>query len=98
MSMTKQQKIGACFGGAFALCALVLGWFLYSAYADHQAALKGDEEEGTEGLEAANEKNQGYYQQSNPFPSDKTITLVKSNETAYAAWKAGAVDLSSRGD
>ena len=49
--MTKQQKIYACFGGAVGVCALALGWFLYSAYADYQAALEGDEE-GTEGLSA----------------------------------------------
>ena len=98
MSMTKQQKLGACFGGAFGVIALALGWFLYSAYAEHQAAVEGDAEEGTEGLVGAKEKNGNYYATSNPFPSSEAIALVKSNEMAYAAWKADALDLASRGD
>ena len=98
MSMTKQQKLGACFGGAVGVIALALGWFLYSAYAEHQAAVEGDPEEGMEGLVGAKEKNAGYYATSNPFPSDGAIALVKSNEVAYAAWKADALDLASRGD
>ena len=98
MSMTKQQKLGACFGGAVVVIALALGWFLYSAYAEHQAAVEGDPEEGMEGLVGAKEKNAGYYATSNPFPSAKAIALVKSNETAYAAWRADALDLASRGD
>ena len=98
MSMTKQQKLGACFGGAVGVVALALGWFLYSAYAEHQAAVEGDPEEGLEGLVGAKEKNAGYYATSNPFPSAEAIALVKSNEAAYAAWKADALDLASRGD
>ena len=98
MSMTKQQKIGVCLGGAFGLCVLALGWFFYSAYADHQAALEGDEEEGTKGLNAAKEENGRYYGQSNPFPSAEAIASIKSNEAAYAAWKAGSIKLASKGD
>lgn len=98
MSMTKQQKIGVCLGGAFGLCVLALGWFFYSAYADHQAALEGDDEEGTKGLNAAQEENNRYYAQSNPFPSAGAIASVKSNEAAYAAWKAGSLKLASKGD
>ena len=98
MSMTKQQKLGACFGGAFGVIALALGWFLYSAYAEHQAAREGDAEEGTEGLAGAKEKNGAYYATSNPFPSDEAIARVQSNEAAYAQWKANAIQLASRGD
>ena len=97
MSMTKQQKLGACFGGAFALCALALGGLLYSAYAEHQAALEGDDE-GAEGLNAAKQKYGNFYSQSNPFPSDEALALVKSNEAAYVAWKDDAIDLASKGD
>ena len=98
MSMTKQQKIGVCLGSAFGLCALALGWFFYSAYADHQVALEGDEEEGTKGLNAAKEENNRYYAQSNPFPSSGAIASVKSNEVAYVAWKDGSLELASKGD
>ena len=98
MSMTKQQKLGVCLGGAFGLCAIALGWFFYSAYADYQAALEGDEEEGTKGLNAAKEENNRYYAQSNPFPSAEAIACVKSNEAAYAAWKAEALERAAQGD
>lgn len=98
MSMTKQQKVGACLGGAFGLCVLALGWFLYSAWSDYQAAMEGDEEETPEGLIAAKEKNSKFYTQSNPFPSAESINLVKSNESVYAAWKAQALAVAARGD
>ena len=97
MSMTKQQKIYACFGGAVGVCALALGWFLYSAYADYQAALEGDEE-GTEGLSAAKEKNNKFYTQSKPFPSTDSIKQIESNKTVYAEWINRATVMAARGD
>ncbi|MBO7687103.1 MAG: Amuc_1100 family pilus-like protein [Kiritimatiellae bacterium] len=98
MSMTKQQKIGASCGGAFALCALALGWFLYSAYADHQAALEGDAEEGIKGLNDAKAEHARYHSQSDPFPSTEAIAAVKANKEAYSSWKTNALDLAARGD
>ena len=98
MSMTKQQKIYACLGGAVGVCALALGWFLYSAYADYQAALEGDEEEGTEGLIAAKEKNNKFYTQSKPFPSSDSIKQIQSNKTVYAEWINRATVMAARGD
>ena len=97
MSMTKQQKIGACLGGAFGVCALALGWFLYSAYADCQAALEGDEE-GSEGLISAKEKNDRFYTQSNPFPSPESIKQIESNKAVYAEWMNRALVMAARGD
>lgn len=98
MSMTKQQKIGACGGGVFVLCALVLGWFLYSAYSDRTIAEEGDPEEGTEGLLSAKEKYRKFYSQSNPFPSKKAIENVKLNGHNYADWKKAAREEAARGD
>ena len=98
MSMTKQQKIGVICGSAFALCAIALGWFFYSAYADHQAALEGDEEEGTKGLTDAKAEHAKYHSQSNPFPSAEAIAAVKTNKEAYSSWKAKALEFAARGD
>ena len=95
--MTKQQKIGACFGGAFGVVALALGWFFYSAYADHQEALGGEGEEASGGLAAAKKAYFAFFT-LNPFPSDETINLVKSNETAYTEWNDEALELAARGD
>lgn len=101
MSMTKQQKVGICGGSVFGVCALVLGWFLYSAYDACVVAEEGDPDSGEEGLVAAKGKNKGFYTQSTvakPFPSADTIASVKSNEAAYVKWRAEAVEVAARGD
>ena len=96
--MTKQQKLGACFGGAFGVVALALGWFLYSAYADRQVALEGDPDENTKGLNDAQAENMKYYAQHDPFPSENAIAVINSNKEAYAKWKDEAVKRASQGD
>ncbi len=98
--MTKQQKLGVGFGGAFGVIALVLGWFLYSAYADCQAAQEGDpdSEENTQGLNDAQAANMKYYSQSNPFPSESAIATVNANRTAYTNWMDRAKEQASKGD
>lgn len=93
--MTKQQKTCAVFGGAFALCVLALGWFLYSAYAERQEIVNGGEET-PEGLEAAKAKYGGFFQQK-PFPSVESVRQVKANEAAYAQWWAAAHDVAEKG-
>ena len=99
--MTKQQKVGACCGAVFGICALALGWFLYSAYAERIAAEEGDPESGEEGLAAAKAKNKAYYTQSTaakPFPSPAAIAAVASNEAAYVNWRGKAIEVAARGD
>ncbi len=98
--MTKQQKLGVGFGGAFGVIALVLGWFFYSAYADCQAAQEGDpdSEENTQGLNDAQAANMKYYSQSNPFPSESAIATINANRAAYTNWMDQAVQQASRGD
>lgn len=97
MSMTKKQKLAAGVGGAFGLCVLALGWFLYSAYAEGQEIVEGGGEATPEGLTAAKAKYGAFFQKK-PFPSAESINQVKSNESAYDDWKAKALDLVSRGD
>lgn len=94
--MTKQQRLAAGVGGAFGLCVLALGWFLYSAYAEHQEIVEGGESI-PEGLVAAKAKYSGFYQK-NPFPSTESISQVKSNENAYATWKTDARKEAEKGD
>ena len=84
--MTKQQKIYAGLGGAYGLCVLALGWFLYSAYAEHQEILDGGEATPV-GLVAAKASYANSYAQENPFPSRDSIDRVKANEKAYADWR-----------
>ena len=94
--MTKQQKMCAVAGGAFGLCVLALGWFLYSAYAEHQEILEGGEET-SEGLTAAKAKYADFHQKD-PFPSTETIKLVKANEAVYVKWRTNALEVASNGD
>lgn len=99
--MTKQQKAGICGGAVFGVCALALGWFLYSAYDACVIAEEGDPESGDEGLATAKEKNRNFYTQSTaakPFPSADTIAAVNSNEAAYVKWRDGAIEVAARGD
>ena len=88
MSMTKQQKIGVCLGSAYGVIVLTLGWFLYSAYADHQAAIEGDPEAEppSRGLVAEKAENKKFYESHNPFPSDSAIAAVNANRAAYTNW------------
>ena len=95
--MTKKQKLAAGVGGAFGLCVLALGWFLYSAYAEGQEIVEGGGETISEGLNAAKTKYSGFFKK-NPFPSTESINQVKANEAAYDDWKAKALDVVSRGD
>ena len=96
--MTKQQKIGVGIGSVYGVAVLVLGWFLYSAYAERQAILEGKTEEVPEGLEDAKLKNSNFYTQSNPFPSKGAIDAIISNKTTYLNWKVEARKLASWGD
>ncbi len=98
MSMTKQQKIGVGIGSAYGVAVLVLGWFLYSAYAERQEILEGKTDEVPEGLEEAKQKNANFYTQSNPFPSKGAIDAIVSNKTKYLNWKVEARKLASQGD
>ena len=91
--MTKQQKVGVCCGAVFGVCALALGWFLYSAYAERV--------DGEERLAAAKAKNKAFYTQSTaakPFPSPAAIAAAASNESAYVAWRGKALEMAARGD
>ncbi len=95
--MTKKQKLAAGVGGAFGLCVLALGWFLYSAYAEGQEIVEGGGEDTPEGLTAAKAKYSAFFQK-NPFPSTDSINQVKSNEGEYDGWKARALKEVSQGD
>ena len=95
--MTKQQKIYAGLGGVYGLCVLALGWFLYSAYAEHQEILDGGEATPV-GLVAAKTSYANSYSQENPFPSRDSIDRVKANEKAYAEWRESNFREVSKGD
>jgi len=89
MSLSKQQIIGAVGGGVFAVGALTLGWFLYSAWSG-----KGEAEE-----QLANETDSfSRYYNAAVFPSKASIESVKSNATNYAAWYDTAMTLAAQGD
>ncbi len=89
MSLSKQQMLGAVGAGVFVLCAGVLGYMLYSAWAE-----KGEAEQTLQGQTDAFRR----YNEAAVFPSKASIASVKSNGTSYAAWHESAVAFASRGD
>lgn len=89
MALSKQQMMGAVGGGAFALCAGVLGWLLYAACSERSEA------ETT--LEDETEIFRGYNREA-VFPSREAIAAVTSNKAAYAQWYTNAVAFAARGD
>lgn len=95
--MTKQQKICAGIGGAYGLCVLVLAWFLYSAYAEHQEILEGGESTPV-GLVTAKANFVNSYTQEKPFPSSDSVKRVKANEKAYVEWRESNFREVSKGD
>ena len=87
--MSKNQMTAACGLGAWVLAAAALGWFYYSALDERQTA--------EEDFDSAAASIDELYN-SAIFPNQAAIDAVKSNETAYAEWRAASLERASRGD
>lgn len=89
MSLSKQQIAGFVGVGAFVVLAGGLGYMLWDAVSQRQAA------------EAALADGQGDFRRFNEaevFPSKKSIVDVQSNKASYAAWQEAACAFAARGD
>ena len=95
--MNKSKVILAATGGVIGVAVLVMAFFVWSAYSAKTAALEGDEEEGTEGLESVVQTAQKL-SRDKVYPCAASVKAVQSNETLLAAWKDEALKLASRGD
>lgn len=99
--MNKTKTILAVTGGVIGLAVLVMAYFTWSAFSAKTAAVEGDEEEGTDGLETVMDKAQGLSRltSSHPvYPCAASLAAIESNRAAIVEWKGEAEKLATRGD
>lgn len=95
--MNKTKMILAATGGVIGLAVLVMGYFTWDAYSARTAAIEGDDEEGTDGLDTVVSKAQTLSRKP-VYPCAASLTAIESNRAAVAAWYEDANKLASRGD
>lgn len=84
-------------GGVIGLAVLAMAYFTWSAYSAKVAALEGDVDEGTDGLEAVQSKARTLSRKS-VYPCPASVRAIESNATRVAAWRTEAEKLAARGD
>lgn len=95
--MDKTKMILAGTGGAIGLGVLVVGFFTWMAFSEKTAALEGDEEEMTDGLETVVSKA-GSLARAKVYPCAASVTALESNRNVLVEWRAEAIKLATRGD
>ena len=99
--MNKTKMILAGTGGVIGLAVLVTAYLTWCAFSAKTAAVEGDEEEGTEGLETVMDRAESLSRltPNHPvYPCRESLTSIESNQNAVADWKAEATKLATRGD
>jgi len=95
--MNKTKMMLAATGGAIGLAVLVMAFFTWSAFSAKTAALEGDEEEGTDGLETVLSRARTLSRKP-IYPCADSLKAIESNSTAIADWQKEARKLAARGD
>ena len=95
--MNKTKMILAGTGGAIGLVVLVLAFLVWQAFSAKTAAIEGDEEEGTDGLETVLGKAQNLSRKP-VYPSQASVTAIEANQKAVDGWCKEGLALASRGD
>ena len=95
--MNKTKLTLAVSGGVIGLAVLGAAVFAWSAYSAKIAAMEGDEEEGTDGLETVIAQAQTLSRKL-VYPCAASVKTIESNRTAVAAWQEEAQKLAVRGD
>ena len=93
--MNKTKLTLAVSGGIFGVAALVMAYFIWSAYAARTAALEGDDE--SEGLETCLAKAQTMSRKP-VYPCAESVKAIDAKAAELAAWKTDALKLAARGD
>lgn len=99
--MNKTKMILAGTGGVIGLAVLVTAYLTCSAFSAKTAALEGDEDEGTDGLETVMNKAEGLSRltPNHPvYPCQESLKAIASNQSAIVDWKVEATKLATRGD
>ena len=95
--MNKNRLILAVIGGVIAVAVLVAAFLVWQAYSAKVAAREGDEEEGTEGLEAVVNRAQTLSRKP-IYPCAESVKALKTGRETISEWRAEALRFVARGD
>lgn len=95
--MNKTKIILASVGGVAALAVLVMAFLVWTSLSAKTAALEGDEEEGTPGLDEVTEKAEALSRKP-VYPCVQSVKEILADREALVSWKEEALKLSARGD
>lgn len=95
--MNKTKMILAGTGGAIGLIVLVLGFLVWQAFSAKTAAIEGDDEEGTDGLETVESKAQTLSRKP-IYPCAASVTAIEQNQKQVDDWCREGLALAARGD
>ena len=95
--MNKTKMILAGTGGAIGLVVLVLAFLVWQAFSAKTAAIEGDDEEGTDGLETVESRAQSLSRKP-VYPSAASLAAITENQKAVDEWCKEGLALAARGD
>ena len=95
--MNKTKMILAGTGGAIGLIVLVLGFLVWQAFSAKTAAIEGDDEEGTDGLETV-EARARTLSRKPVYPSAASVSAIEANQKAVDDWCKEGLKLAACGD
>ena len=95
--MNKTKMILAGTGGAIGLVALVLAFLVWQAFSSKTAAIEGDDEEGTDGLETVEARVQSLSRKP-IYPCAASLKAIAENQREIDEWYKEGLALAARGD
>ena len=95
--MNKNRMILAVVGGVIALAVCAMLFLNWTAWSSKVAALEGDDDEGTEGLETVVSRAQTL-QSGKVYPCAESVKAVKDNAAKLSDWRRDTLKLVARGD
>ena len=95
--MNKTKMILAGTGGAIGFVTLVLAFLVWQAFSAKTAAIEGDDEEGTDGLETVEARAQTLSRKP-VYPCAASLTAIADNQKLIDEWSKEGLALAARGD
>ena len=95
--MNKTKMILAGIGGAIGVVALALGFLVWQAFSAKSAAVEGDYETGTEGLDAVVSRAQTLTRKP-IYPCAASVEAIVQNQKLVEDWRKEGLELAARGD
>ena len=95
--MNKTKMILAGTGGAIGLIVLVLAFLVWQAFSAKTAAIEGDDEEGTDGLETVEARAQTLSRKP-VYPCAASVSALAENQKLIDEWCKEGLSLAARGD